>query len=118
MVTNEEQRFLDYWKVNRTKQKSFYSLISLGMPIGILIGIGMLLNLMTGWYERANMVANGQSTPLVLVIAIVIIAVFCSIFFKYHQWDRNEQRYLEIIKREEKKSSVEKQQDEPVEGQS
>jgi len=97
MLTQEEEKFLIYWEKNRIRQKSMKSQLSMGIPIGLLIGVGIVLNLVSGWYTRATMVANSQSTPLVLIIAIILIAVFCSIFYKRHQWEMNEQRYLELM---------------------
>ena len=111
MISAEEEKFLAYWEKNRIRDKSLFKQLSYGLPIGMLFGIGILLNFMTGWYSRANMVANGQSTPLVLIFAIVLIAIFCGIFFKRHQWEMNEQRFVELSMRKERdKSSTEMQQ--------
>lgn len=95
MLTNEEQKFLLYWEKNRQKKKGT-GIISLGSGIGLFIGIGILLNYISGWYSRADMVANSQSTPLVLIIAILIITIFCGFFYNRYRWDMNEQRFLEL----------------------
>ena len=105
MLTAEEEKFLTWWKENRENEKKPLKQLSLGLPIGILIGIGILLNFISGWYTRATMVANSQSTPLVLIIAIVLIAVFCSVFYKKHQWEMNDQRYQELVYKKEKQQS-------------
>lgn len=111
MLTEQEEKFLVYWEKNKEREKSFFRQISLGLPIGLFIGIGILLNFISGWYSRANMVANSQSTPLVLIFAIIIIAFFCSIFYKRHQWEMNDQRYQELtIKKELQNSSAGVQQ--------
>jgi cbb3-type cytochrome oxidase subunit 3 len=106
MLSEEEEKFLLYWEQNRTKKKSIRSQLSMGLPIGLLIGVGILLNFVSGWYTRANMVANSQSTPLVIIIAIILIALFCSVFYKRHKWEMDEQRYLELMykKKSENKS--------------
>jgi hypothetical protein len=96
MLTQEEEKFLLYWAENRDKAKSIKSQLSMGLPLGLLIGLGIILNYVSGWYTRANMVANGQSTPLVLIFAIIFIVIFCTIFYKRHQWEMNEQRYMEL----------------------
>lgn len=112
MLTKEEEKFLIYWQNNREREKSFKRKISLGLPLGLLIGTGILLNFISGWYSRATMVANGQSTPLVLIVAVVLIAFFCSFFYKQHQWEMNDQRFTELtIKKERLISSEDMQQD-------
>ena len=105
-MTKQEEKFMVYWEKNKDKERSLFKHLSLGLPIGLLIGIGILLNFISGWYTRATMVANSQSTPLVLIFAVIIIAVFCSIFYKRHQWEMNDQRYQELkIKKERQNSS-------------
>ena len=102
MLTVEEEKFMKWWSENSTKEKSLFKQLSLGLPLGILIGIGILLNFVSGWYTRATMVANSQSTPLVLIAAVVLIAVFCSVFYKRHQWEMNDQRYRELVIKKQK----------------
>lgn len=101
MLTEEEEKFLQKWAAIRERESGLARQMSLGLPIGILIGIGIVLNYISGWYSRATMVANSQSTPMVLIIAIIIIALFCSIFYKRHQWDMNEQRFISLTKKRE-----------------
>ncbi len=106
MLTEQEEKFLIYWEKNKERDKSIFRQLSLGLPIGLLIGLGILLNFASGWYTRATMVANSQSTPLVLILAVIIITVFCSIFYKRHQWEMNDQRYQELkIKKKLQNSS-------------
>lgn len=101
MLTDEEKKFLSYWELNREKERNVFYQLKSGLPIGILLGLVILLNFATGWYQRANMVALGQSTPVALVLAIIIIALFCAVFFKRHKWDMNEQRYKILSQRRE-----------------
>lgn len=110
MLLPDEEKFVTYWETNRIKEKSFFRQISLGFPLGLLIGSGIILNIVSGWYTRANMVANSQSTPLVLLIAVAVIALFCSVFYKRHRWDMNEQRYKELLYKKQK-TVLAKQQD-------
>lgn len=115
MLNEEEKKFLSYWAQNREKEKSVFRQLSLGLPLGLLIGIGILLNFISGWYTRATIAANSQSTPLVLIFAIILIAIFCSVFFKRHQWEMNEQRFLELsYKQTLENSSSPTQQDEEI----
>ncbi len=104
MLTHEEEKFLLYWEKNRLKKKDA-GIISLGTGVGLFIGIGILLNYISGWYSRADMVANSQSTPFVLIIAILIITIFCGFFYNKYRWDMNEQRFLELKSKKESENS-------------
>lgn len=118
MLTEEEEKFLVYWEKNREKEKNPLRHLSLGLPLGLLIGVGILLNYVSGWYTRATMVANSESTPFVLIIAVILITVFCTVFYKRHRWDMNEQRFLELTyKKKTEKSSTTMQQDDEINSQ-
>ena len=118
MLTTDEKKFLDYWEKNRIKETNVFTQLRHGLPIGLGLAILILLNYTTGWYERATMVANSQSTPLVLVLGLVIIVVFWSVFSRRHKWDMNEQRYKELlIKQQKEQAASAVQQDENKSGQ-
>ena len=97
MLTPDEQSFVEFWANNREREKNIARQIFFGLPFGLLLGAGVLVLLESGWYERANMVANSQSSPWLLVIAIITIAVFTGIFYKKYKWEMNEQRYMELL---------------------
>ncbi len=64
------------------------------------------------------MVANSQSTPLVLILAVILIIIFCSVFFKRHKREMNEQRYLELsYKKKSENTSDTVQQDDALNSQ-
>jgi protein-S-isoprenylcysteine O-methyltransferase Ste14 len=111
MLTDSERRFLEYWEANRLREKKINKQLLLGLPIGLLFAVPVLILLFSGklWYQRASMVANSQSSPVVLIIAIICIAVFVAIFYKRHQWDQREQHYLEL-KAKEKEGSIDNKQ--------
>lgn len=44
---------------------------------------------------------NGEFNPLVLLIALLLIVAFTAIFYQKHQWDQYEQRYRELLARED-----------------
>lgn len=109
MLSAQEEKFIAYWEKNRDREKKLLRQLYIGMPVGLLIGLGIMLSLSTGWYERADMVANSQLNPNVLTIGIVAIAVFTGIFYKKYRWDMNEQHYRELMARkkaEEKNNSA------------
>ncbi len=101
MLTDEEKKFLDYWELNRKKRKSILNGLAFGLPLGLLITITLVLNIATGWHKRATMILNtNASQVLVLLIAIIGIVVFISIFSVKHRWDMNEQRYRELLSKQ------------------
>ncbi len=97
MVSKEEEIFLRYWEANRNSEKKKMRLVFIGISGGLLLGAGILVLLVSGWYVRANMEANSEFNPVILIIAILAIALFCGIFYKKFKWDMNEQRYREIL---------------------
>ena len=102
MLTKEEESFFIYWEENRLREKKIHRQLFPGLPIGLSIGVAIFLLLDSGWYERANMVANTQTNPLVLIIAILAIIIFTGIFYKKHRWEMNEQYYTELKFKKEK----------------
>ena len=112
MLTPDEEKFIKYWGENRDKPQTGFRQYRTGLSIGFVIGIGILINFATGWYSRANMVANSQSTPLVLITGLVIIAIFCSFFYRQFNREMNDQRYQELLfKKEREIKEAAKQQE-------
>ena len=103
MLTDEERKFMHYWEENRLRRKKTMRQFLLGIPAGLLIVIPIVINLLSGWYKRADMEANSPDfNPMVLLIALLIIVGFTAIFWQRHQWDQFEQRYRELKAREER----------------
>ena len=94
--SEKEKAFIDYWENNRLKEKSILKQFFPGLPIGLALGAAILLALDSGWYERANMIAQSQSSPVVLFIAIAGIVAFTGFFYKKFRWEMNEQAYKEL----------------------
>jgi hypothetical protein len=107
MVNEQEKMFMEYWAANRLKEKKVLKQLLIGLPIGLLFGLPVIIILFTGkfWYKRADMVANSQLNPFVLLVAVMIIVVFVAIFYKRHQWEMKEQQYLEIKAKHENEQS-------------
>lgn len=113
MLTPDEEKFLIYWEKNRDKKTSLFRQLSFGLPLGLLISVGIVLNFVSGWYTRAVMAANGESTPLVLIFAVILITIFCSVFYNRFRREMNEQRYRELMyKKKMQNSATPVQQDE------
>lgn len=106
MLSEEEQNFIIYWEQNRERQKKALKQWLMGLPLGMLFGLPILVNLFSGWYKRANMdlnshISNGEFNPLVLLVALILIISFVAIFSKRHKWEMHEQQYRELKARED-----------------
>ena len=107
MLTTDEERFLDYWGKQRLKKKQFLRNLSIGLPLGVVIAVALLVNLLSGWYQRATMELNSDSSLIIVIlIALIAIVVFITIFAAHHRWDRNETMYQELVKKKEDLSSM------------
>jgi hypothetical protein len=103
LITPEENDFIHYWELNRERQKKTVRQFLLGIPIGLAFVIPMIANFISGWYKRADMIANTRDfNPLVLIIALLLIVGFIAIFSKRHDWDMKEQRYRELLDKKAK----------------
>lgn len=105
MFSKEEEDFIKYWSENRNKQKRFFRQIAIGLPFGVLFAMAMFLNFTSGWDKRATSVfktyPSVKSLILVLLAAILLIVVFISVFSVKVKWEKNEQRYKELLSRKE-----------------
>lgn len=114
MLTDNERRFINFWETHRNREKRVFRQLLIGIPVGLLFTIPILILLFSGklWYKRADAVANTQTSPVVLVVAVIIITAFVAVFYKRHQWEMKEQQYLELKDKEAKQSNLieEKQQ--------
>ena len=103
MLSKEEQEFIKYWEQNRGKQKRFFKQIAIGLPFGVLFAIAMFLNFSSGWDKRVAEITKNypsfKSLILVLLIALLGIVVFISVFSVKIKWEKYEQRYRELLSR-------------------
>jgi hypothetical protein len=95
-ITEKEVEFMTYWENHRLKKKKLLNQLLVGLPLGVLFGLPILINLFLGWYKRADMVAHTQLNPVILITAIMLIIVFIAIFSRKHKWEMNEQYYREL----------------------
>lgn len=101
-LTKEEKDFLAYWEVNRVHKKKFLRQFSLGFPLAVLMVLAIFINIFSGWNKRVEMIVRGDASFLyMIVIAIVGIVVFITIFSNRHKWEQNEQRYQELLQKQE-----------------
>ncbi|HEU0065373.1 MAG TPA: hypothetical protein VFQ58_10085 [Flavisolibacter sp.] len=103
MLSSEEEGFLRYWSDQRLRKKQFLRKFSIGLPIAVVIAGALIINLLSGWYKKADMVLRSNSSILIVIlIAIVGIVLFITIFSAHHKWDQNELHYQELLKKKNK----------------
>ncbi len=107
MLNSEEKAFVEFWKENRLRRRKVFRQLSLGLPLAVVLVIAIFVNFFSNWYKKAEMVRNEElqkndaSLILVLIIASLLIVAFVIIFSVRHKWDINEQRYRELLHREQ-----------------
>ena len=103
MLSKDEAAFIKYWEANRLRRKKLFRQFLVGIPLGLLIVIPTVISLTSGWYKRAEMEANSSDfNPMVLFVALLVIVCFTAIFHQRWKWEQYEQRYLELLAREDR----------------
>jgi hypothetical protein len=101
MLDQEEKDFCAYWEQHRTEKRKWVRQLSVGLPLGVAIVVGIFINLLSGWYGRAQMILFSEHSSLVavLLLASIGIVLFMVIISARHRWEMNEQRYQELKQR-------------------
>ena len=106
-LTPEEEKFINYWSDQRTRKKQFYRKLSIGLPLGVLIVVALLVNMLSGWYQKADMELHRDSSLiLVVLIAGIAIIVFITLFSVRHKWDQNEMHYQELLHKKDQSAQM------------
>lgn len=102
-LNDEEKRFIAYWERNRNRKKRMIWQLATGLPLAVLLVGGIFVTYFSGWYTRAMMMINWNSSGvLVVMLALLLIVVFVVSFSARHRWEMNDQRYQELIAKREK----------------
>ncbi|MDI9364677.1 MAG: hypothetical protein QM541_06980 [Flavobacterium sp.] len=97
MLTKQEEAYIAYWAKQRgTYKQSFVQFVK-GMLVGLGISAAIIVVVITGWFQRANMVANSKMSAIVFALALLIITVFMAWLYRNFQWENKEQQYLELL---------------------
>ena len=95
MLTKDEKLFLEYWEKSREKEKQFLRQLAIGLPMGLVFALPVLLVVVFhGWYK--NMIYISDSQIIVIIIGVLCVAIFFSIFRGKFKWENNEQLYKEL----------------------
>lgn len=98
----DDDVFFAYWQENSEKEKSSRKAFMLGLSSGFAIGGTVIAFILSGWYQRATMVANSKMSAFVLFIAILGISIFIAFMYRRFKWEMNDQRYQEILAKKRK----------------
>ncbi len=106
-MNQEELDFINYWSANRERKKSWLRQLYVGLPLALVLVIGIFANLLSGWYGRAQMIIFRESSSLILILLVAAVSIICflAIFSARHRWDLQEQRYLELIDKQSKQNN-------------
>jgi cation transporter-like permease len=101
LYTEDEKKFIEYWRENRDYQATLAYQLLFGLPIGLLFSLPIVINFLLGrlWYKRADAVGLSQFNHAVLIIAVMVISVFIAIVNRRFRWEKLEQQYLELLAR-------------------
>jgi hypothetical protein len=102
MLTKEEESFIKYWEANREKQKKITSHLMIGLPTGLVLGLPILLNVFLDWNVQIKFMTRGQLNTI--LIAVLIIVSFITVFSVKHKWDLRETHYNELLHKRNKEN--------------
>ena len=102
MLTNEEKGFIAYWEQNRNRKKRVWRQLSVGLPLGVALGGGILVNIYSGWNPAGSVLGHNGGLFLTVLAGIILTVIFIVIFSAWHRWDMNEQHYREVLSKKDK----------------
>lgn len=95
MLTEDEKSFINYWEKNRLKEKKIVQRLLYGSPWGFIFALPILVAVIFhDWYK--NMIYISPTLITLIIIGVIVIAVFYTLFSMQFKWDRNEQIYEEL----------------------
>lgn len=106
MLTDNDKSFIKYWEENKDKEKKIWRKFLYGSPWGLIFALPILLAVIFhDWYK--NMVYISPSLITLIIITVIGIAVFFTVFSMQFKWDRNEQIYKELKFKEKQEDAAE-----------
>lgn len=102
MLTEQEKEFIAYWEENRLRKKKIWRQLSVGLPLGAVLGGAILVNVYSGWNKAGTVLQYNGELLLVLMAAILLIVIFIVVFSARHRWDMQEQQYRELLAKKDK----------------
>jgi uncharacterized membrane protein len=106
MLSEKEEKFMQYWERNRAEHSSFISKLLRGFPMACLFCLPILLLIVVvyffipDWYIKIS--KTSSSTFMVVVVAVFISIIFYAFTRMHFKWEMNEQSYLELKQKQKK----------------
>lgn len=109
MLTKEEESFLNWWQLNRDRQKKIRNRWFVGLPAGLMLGLPVLLNVFAKWNKQVEIITSGQM--IAVLVAILGIITFMAVFSIQHKWEMREQLYHELLQKKNASGNPEQKND-------
>ena len=105
MLTKDEEFFIIYWEKNREPANRIWHPFKSGSKWGLIFALPILIAVIFhDWYK--NMVYISPSLITLIILGVIAIAVFYTLFSMQFKWDRNEQMYEELKFRQKKEDAA------------
>lgn len=105
MLKKEDENFIRYWEDQRQRKKQFLRKFSFGLPLAVFMVLAVFISMLSGWYQKADMVLHEYSSLIIVVLVAGLgIIFFITYFSAQHKWDMNEQHYQELLRKQSKEN--------------
>ena len=111
MISEKEIAFLRYWENSREIESTFISKLLRGFPMALLFALPIILSVIIvklfipAWYMKMSQTSPG--TFITIIIAMLLLVIFYSVFRMQYKWEMNEQLYKELKSKENKQINQE-----------
>ena len=109
MLSEKENKFLDYWESSREHESDIRVQIMKGLPMAMLFSLPIILSVVVvrlyfpEWYAKLSKTSPGMF--ITAIIAVLLIAFFYAWFRMRIRWENNEQLYQELKQKAGKQST-------------
>lgn len=108
MLTEREKTFLAYWEANRIKKGRIFHQFFSSLPLGILFALPILVFFLVEAQRDRALITPGDL--ILICIGIFLVAAFYGIFRSKFNWEKKEDLYQAILRKQEASASGEKDQ--------
>lgn len=104
LLSDKEKAFLDYWQQNRAKKGRISYQFLHSLPLGIIFALPILaFFLLEAQRDRALIT---PADLILICIGIFLIAVFYGFFRSKFDWEKSEDLYQAILKKQQRENLI------------